>query len=359
MGKILFVVPYLSGGGAERVVSIWVNGLKKLNADVELLTFYRVKDEYEISENVCHHTIVETKNEYDLLSLKKKIRLLRNILKRVSPNIVIPFITYVGIMVNFAKVGLNIKIVETVRSDPRTTPSKRLLRLFRNFSILISNYFIVQNNKQLEYFSPFLRKKAKVFFNPIGNIYESVKKENYQSKYKKIIAVGRIEEQKDYFMMIEAIRIVLREYEEVELSIFGEGSLKENLQEYINKNNLENSVYLRGRTQNIINELKESDIYLMSSRWEGMPNSLMEAMAIGLPCISTDCNTGPSDLIDNHKTGILVPVGNSEHLAKEIIRLIENPDHAKVIGKNARKSILKNHSAECSSHELLEFLNNI
>ncbi|MDU2197981.1 MAG: glycosyltransferase, partial [Peptostreptococcaceae bacterium] len=106
MKRVLFIIPFLSSGGAERVVSIWSSELAKNGNDIHLLVFYRVKDEYKVNDKVVIHTIRNTKEEYESMSKLQKIKEIRKILKSVRPNIVIPFITYVGILVNIAKIGL-------------------------------------------------------------------------------------------------------------------------------------------------------------------------------------------------------------------------------------------------------------
>src|SRR5699024_2875790 len=152
MKRILFIIPFLSSGGAERVASIWTSELAKLGVDVHLLVFYRVNNEYLVYKKVKIHVIREYKDEYNNLSKISKLVELRKKLKEIAPNVVIPFISHVGIMTTIAKIGLNIKIVETIRNNPGTTPSNRIHRIVRNISVALSDKCIMQNVKQLRYF---------------------------------------------------------------------------------------------------------------------------------------------------------------------------------------------------------------
>ena len=120
----------------------------------------------------------------------------------------------------------------------------------------------------------------------------------------------------------EFILELIKDYPNIKLDIFGTGEIKEELLAEIEEKGLQNNVFLKGWTTNTVKEYCEHDIYLMTSNFEGMPNSLMEAMAVGLPCISTDCETGPSDLIDDGVNGYLVKVNNATELAEKIKQII-------------------------------------
>lgn len=359
MKRILFVIPFLSSGGAERVVSIWTSELAKINADVHLLLLYRVENEYSLNENVVIHSVKEKKTDYDKLSKIDKIRFFRNKLKEINPDIVVPFITYIGSMVLLCRLGLKYKIIETIRIDPRYSPKSKKSRLLRNFSVAVSKRCIVQNKNQLEYFPKFMRNKIEIFPNPIANEFLIEEKKFKEKRIKNIVSVGRLEKQKNYKMLLDAFKRISLDNNDVYLDIYGEGSLYLELKEYISKLELENRVFLRGRTKDIKSVLIKSDMYILSSDAEGMPNSLMEAMAVGLPCISTDCPTGPSDLIKNGVNGVLIPVGDVERLEKEMSRMIKNIDNSIGMGQAARESIKKRYGARSSAINLKNYIESI
>lgn len=359
MKKVLFIIPFLSNGGAERVVSIWTSELSKLNMDVHLLLFYRVNNEYKVNEKVKIHNLTNEKKEYEQLSLKSKIKMIRNKLKEIKPDIAIPFITYVGILISLCSIGLKINIIETIRIDPKYSPNNKKMRFLRNLSVFFSKKCIVQNREQLMYFPKIIQKKISIFANPIANEFLVSEKNFVDRKIKTIVAIGRLEKQKGYKLLIEAFSNISKSNEDIVLNIYGYGSLYNDLNEYIKEKCLRNKVILHGRTNNIQGVLLDSDLYILSSEAEGMPNSLMEAMAVGLPCIATDCKTGPSDLIDNEVTGLLIPVNDRVELERAMYKMINNVEDSIKMGKEARVSIINRYGAEASAKELKKYIETI
>lgn len=359
MRKILFIIPFLSGGGAERVVSILSTEMALLGADINLLVYYRTKNEYSIGKGVQLFALAGSESEYNSFAKYEKILRLRKKIKEINPDVVIPFIAHVGIMASLATIGFDFKIVETIRIDPRYSPSGKLMRCLRNLSVMSSHRCIVQNEQQKHYFPKFIREKMMVLPNPISNEFLTQQKKWSKKEVKNIIAVGRLEKQKNYPLLINAFSCVARVNEHVKLKIYGEGSLYDELSAEIKELGLSDRVFLCGRTDNILQALLTSDLFVLSSDAEGMPNSLMEAMAVGLPCISTDCPTGPSDLIQNAMNGYLIPVGDENALVESINRIVSNPDIAVALGKEARKTIIGNYNPEFIAKKLLSFIETI
>lgn len=156
---------------------------------------------------------------------------------------------------------------------------------------------------------------------------------------KRIISIGRYNEQKGYDRLIEAWGKVNRKHPDWHIRIYGEGQDRDRLQELIGKHHIENSFSLCPPTKNIQEKYLGSSIYVMSSRFEGLPMALLEAMACGVPCISFDCPYGPAEIITPEKDGILVKNGNTDELADAICRLIEDTDKRIRMGKQAQKNI--------------------
>lgn len=359
MKKVLFLIPFLSSGGAERVVSIWASEMAKKGVDVHLLLFYRVANEYTLDKRVKVHTIKNTKSDYEKLTKFIKLYCLRKAFKEIKPDLVLPFISYVGIMSLIAKIMLPIKVIETVRIDPRYSPKHKTSRWLRNISILFSKKCIVQNKTQLAYFPKWIQNKIRIFPNPIADEFTKKQKIFNEKKIKKFVTVGRLEEQKNFHLLINAFSEIVKIEKDVTLRIYGVGSLHSELNKLISDFDLGEKVLLCGRTNDMVSVLKESDLFILSSDAEGMPNSLMEAMAVGLPCISTDCPSGPADLIEDGVNGFLVPVGNKQTLVNAMIKVIRNIDSSIDMGSQARKSILKKYSASTSTNDMIKFLESI
>ena len=156
---------------------------------------------------------------------------------------------------------------------------------------------------------------------------------------KRIISVGRYSEQKGYDRLIEAWAKVNRKHPDWNIRIYGEGQDGDKLRELVRKYRIEDSFSLCPPTPDIQEKYLESSLYVMSSRFEGLPMALLEAMACGVPCISFDCPYGPAEIITPEEDGILVENGNTDKLADAICRLIENTDKRISMGKQAQKNI--------------------
>ena len=155
-----------------------------------------------------------------------------------------------------------------------------------------------------------------------------------------IVLTARLEKQKNIPLLISAFNEVIKgKNNEIELYIYGEGTEKENIQTLINSLKLNNVCHLMGRSSDVETVLKNADMFIMTSDYEGMPNSLMEAMAIGVPCISSKCKTGPKDLIDEGNTGILFETGNKKELVNKMNWALEHTKLMNRMGRCARKRI--------------------
>ena len=173
----------------------------------------------------------------------------------------------------------------------------------------------------------------------IPNFINFIPEKSSNCENKKIISVGRLEYQKGYDILINVWNIISKKYPNWILEIYGEGIERESLQNKINKLGLEKSFILKGAVKNIQDKYLESSIYVMSSRYEGMPMVLLESMAYGLPVVSFDCPCGPKDIIKDNEDGFLVKFGNIEQMAEKIEKLILDEEKRKFFGKNARKNI--------------------
>ena len=203
-------------------------------------------------------------------------------------------------------------------------------------------------------------RSVNVIPNPVNPLYIGNQKTEYNADSHKIVAAGRLSEQKNYKMMIDAVKLASDEYPDVLLQIYGGGELEDQLCSYIKEQGLDSNVKLMGRSDELYQVYKAADLFVMSSDYEGMPNALAEAMAIGLPCISTDCKTGPRDLIDDGKNGFLVPCKNPESLAQKIKEVFAlSSQEQKNIGENAKNKIKSFCGEESSLNKLIALIESL
>ena len=217
--------------------------------------------------------------------------------------------------------------------------------------------FVFQTEDAKKYFDGIIKCESKIIPNPINPKF--IKEPYSKTRKKNIVTVGRLEEQKNHELLIDAYKEVVKDFPEYKLLIYGDGSKREKLESIIKDNKLEKNVILMGKKDDIENEIYDASLFVLSSDYEGMPNALMEAMALGLPSISTDCPCGGSKmLINNEENGILVKTGDKKDMAKAINRLIENKELCKKLSNNSYK-IKDEYSIENIQEKWLSFIERI
>ena len=162
-------------------------------------------------------------------------------------------------------------------------------------------------------------------------------------------------EQKDYPTLFKSFQIILQSHPDYTLEIFGDGPDGPTLEEIALKMGIKENVTFHGAQKDAILQAADARCYVLSSKYEGMPNALMEAMAAGLPCVSTDCPNGPAELIEHGRNGLLVPVGDSAKLAEAMLKMIEDTAFAENCGKEAKK-ILETHSIDVKAKEYMDYI---
>lgn len=354
MRKILFVVPTLTGGGAERVVSILASALSNEKYKVSLLLNTRCENEYFIDEKVQIYNISEHVNQQKgFLAKILRIYYRYQITKKVQPDITIVFLN--DAIQFLCNIPLKGKFVSTVRVNPRS--GKLMQRVLKYIIVWLSDACLVQNSEQKKYFNKIIQKKTYILPNPIKQdcLVEDIVIREYITK---IVTLGRLTEQKNHQLLIKAFKLARENHPEWMLEIYGQGEEKENLEDLINKLELKNSVFLRGRTKDAKKSLMEADLFVLSSNYEGMPNALLEAMAVGVPSISTDCPTGPSDIIINNENGVLVKVNDENEMSRAIVKM-QDFEFRRKISKNAHEYVKLHYSIDRIVSKLSEYIEEI
>lgn len=345
--KVLFVIPSLSKGGAERVISSVSNHLC-LNEEIEvnILTFFTTDKDYSVNNKIKVHVLSGGDNEqYKKIGAWERLKLIRKKVNEIKPDIIFPFLdhvfVYVMIALTFSKYKK--KVCYAMRANPNFQHglTQKLTKCYMRSAYKI----ILQNEGQKGLLSKSKKKKSVIIPNPIDSKYLDYQK-NFENEPKYIISVGRLENQKNYELAIKSFANVSKKHPNLKYLIFGQGSLHDSLVKLCKELGVEDKVEFKGFTSDFKEIYGVGDIFLMSSNFEGMPNALAEAIAVGLPVISTNCDFGPSDLILDSKIGILVD-GNSEELfTNKLMELVDNYNYYASLSEYRKEVMEKNYSME-------------
>lgn len=334
--KIMFCTSSMGKGGSERVISILSNKLSK-NNEVSILINTTKNIAYKLNEKI---KIVELDDKYESNNFIRnitRIKKTRKIIKKETPDIIICFLPMPSFRILIANRKNKIPVIVADRANPQYEYRSRISKILMKILYKKADAFVFQTNEQKEYYDKKIQNKSTIIFNPISDEFIE-QKTNRLKEEKIIISIGRLANEKNQKMLINAFSDFSKNNQDYKLKIFGEGPLREELQEQIDILDMKEKIILCGVSDNIKQELEKSEIFVLSSNNEGMPNALIEAMSLGLPVISTDCPCGGArELIVNGVNGILIPVNNKEELTKNIKKLVKDKEFASKLGKNAKK----------------------
>ena len=342
--KVMLVVDSLYKGGAERVISNLSNYIVEEN-DTAIMTINGSYSEYILNSKIKRYSIISS-NKVPVIF--KPIKLLKKLLKIVKykkeyrPDIVISFLPKSCFYVLFSNLFFKTKTIISVRNDPKREYNSIKKRLLMKLLYPTADGIVFQTEDAKKYFSKKIQNKSTIIPNPINPEFIGERFTGMRAKI--IVNVGRLSEQKNQKLLIDAFATISKNYKDYKLFIYGEGELRNGLEDRVKEYNLENRVFLPGNVDNIKEHIVDSSMFVLSSLYEGMPNTLMEAMALGVPCISTDCPSGgPRFLIKDNVNGILVPNNNKDELVMAIKRIIDDKRFANKISNEAHKICDKLH----------------
>jgi len=325
--KIVFLMGAFSFGGAERVLCTLSNQFAEDGNDVYVVTLSHAEPTYLLSSSIHVINGLGWKNYFDGI-----LKLRRAILK-IAPDVVVSFLVQVNIAACMALVGTRIPLIVSERNDPKHMPPEKIRKILRRIFYTRANGYVFQTKEAAEYFSKAIQKKSTIIANPL--LLNNDPRE-FDAGNHKMISVGRYVPQKNQALLIEAFVKATECTGNWELELFGEGDLWDTLQEQIHKLGADDRIRLHEPSNNLLSVLKTKAVFVLSSNFEGMPNALMEAMGVGLACISTDCPCGgPRYLIDDGLNGLLVPVGDVLEMSKSMKLLMEDSELREKLSREA------------------------
>lgn len=343
--KIIFVLPDMAGGGTERVVSLLANEYVRRGIEVAILSFAGTQQAYALDERV------ETVSAGEASGGSMKVRLQRLIFMikyfRQNRNCYI---------FSFSTIGTGFIVLATLFSgrrmlvSERSDPSAYEHKLYRDFFYGFADRLVCQTEEAIACFPKSLQKKACVIGNPV----DAAVPERFAGKReKRIVTAGRLEEVKNHKMLIEAFRLFSEDFPEYTLDIYGKGSMEEELRQLAGQKGMADKVIFHGFCSNVKEEIRKSSMFVLSSNYEGISNSMVEAMAMGIPVIATDCPVGGCrSYIADGVNGLLVPVGDVGKLAAAMRKLAENSELSENISINAEK-VRKKYSMQEIADQML------
>ena len=354
MKKIVFFLPALGSGGAERVTVLISEQLIEYGYDVEILLLKNVVH-YDVKSTVPITSVFE--QEQSMGKIKRMcaiISFLRDYVKKDNV-VLIPMLNTCLRYSVLLKFITKVKVIACERNDPYSQYKTNIQRWIRRKLFDVSDYAIFQTEDAKNFYHQRTKNKSVVIPNPVS-LPEAKWKRNQNHD---IVTVCRLNPQKNLKMAVDAIGLLKKTIPDIHLNIFGEGSEVAVLREYIKEKGLDSQVSLCGTTQNTFEVLRKSNGFILTSNFEGISNSMLEALAVGMPVIVTDCPIGGAKMmIRNEKTGILIPVGDTEMLVQSVKRILTDEAFAVKLGAQAAES-MRAYTLEKIANQWIDVVNKV
>jgi GalNAc-alpha-(1->4)-GalNAc-alpha-(1->3)-diNAcBac-PP-undecaprenol alpha-1,4-N-acetyl-D-galactosaminyltransferase len=325
--SIVMVVADLHSGGTQRVVTSLANYWAENDRKVVVVTMSSPKtDFFPLSSNVQRIVIGGQANSSStiggLMSNIRRVYGLRKVLKELDANAAIGLICQTNIILTLSALGLKTKIIISERNDPKRQSLGRLWDLLRRYVYPMADLVTANSHEVVLALKEIIHESRLAYLpNPVTTC--STEKASDPGN-NKVIAVGRLHQQKAHDILIGAFSIVCRKHPDWQLEILGEGSQRQSLEDQITRLGLLQHVKLLGRVKNVDMYLAKASIFVLPSRFEGTPNALLEALSSGVPAIVSNTSVGALEYIEHKVNGLVVPVDDPEALAQAICQMIED-----------------------------------
>lgn len=332
--KLIFFCASLQAGGAERVLSVLSKPIADTFDSIEYLMWYDAPVFYDVDKRV---KLVSVESGCDSKNIMRKLWWIRRHVGKVKPDLLVSFSAPFNMLALFALLFTHTPIVVAERNDPNAFRWGRFYKRLRDFLYTHAKGILVQTDTSRSYFngSP-LSQKVEIIFNPIFMESTVVGSALHTSKRPLVVTAARLVHQKRMDLLIEVFAQFRNTHPEYELCIYGDGKEKKQLQQLINKLGQQSHIKLCGRVHNLWECLQPATMFVTTSLFEGMSNSLIEAMCLGLPCVSTKVS-GATDLIVNTQNGYLIEIDDRDALLRSMSEIAGNPQKAQQIGLEASR----------------------
>ncbi|MBR0164489.1 MAG: glycosyltransferase [Lachnospiraceae bacterium] len=267
-------------------------------------------------------------------NLSKRTRMLHQIWEKLRPDLILSTNGKNNVMALLSSIGLGIPVVVRVGANPSMEYSSHQLYISMASTFRRAAGVVLQMEAQKKFFPPAIQERTTILRNSID---ASFIKPRYEGEREKtIVSVGRLDQNKNQTLLLKAFARIKDKYRDWKIILYGEGNMKKQLVSLSHALDIHDNVEFAGQVDRIDEAIYTAGVFVLSSNEEGMPNALIEAMAMGLPVISTDCPCGgPKELITDAENGLLVPVGDVARMETALVRILGNPGFARTLGTGA------------------------
>lgn len=337
--KVIFITGSLCNGGAEKVLSILASGCAEQGADITLVVLREREIIYSVSDKV---KLIQIKSNGKFAFIQR-IKQLHHIFCCSPAQTVIPFIPIVTLYTVIANIGVGKKIIMSERADPKISIfSKNMSFKDRIGRILmltlgihkLASWTVFQTPEAQACYS----KKVQLYSCIISNPLDTSKlPQRYVGEHeKRIVAAGRFSEEKNLSMLIEGFSKFYQYHPDYTMTIYGEGKLRSKLEEQIKKLGLSDVIMMPGFSKNLHAQIQRAAMYISTSNHEGISNSMLEALGMGIPTIVTDCPVGGARLfVKTDYNGILISMNDIDALVSGMNKIADDPEYANSISEKA------------------------
>jgi glycosyltransferase involved in cell wall biosynthesis len=354
--RLTLVISSLQAGGAERVMTTLANYWTAKGWEISILTFDdgATPPFYNIDEKVFHTPLDIASNSKNsvagLMNTLKRVQVLRHAIRDSRPDAIISFMERTNVITLLAVRGLNIPTIISERCNPKLNSIGKSWEQLRQWTYPLADLIVVQSKGVLEYFPPRMQTRACVIPNPVvpPHINDALNHSGLNEPDvpatgllggPTIISMGRLSRQKGFDYLLQAFAHLKPHHRNWKLTILGEGPQRKELESLRRSLLLEDSAFLPGSVANPNAFLKQASLFVLSSRYEGFPNALCEAMACGLPVIAADCEYGPQDIVRHNVDGLLIPREDGNALISAMNQLMTSRQERDRLARRASEVI--------------------
>lgn len=350
--KIFFLVSSLGAGGAERVATTLCNAWVARGDQVTLVptfsgggrSFYEVLNSVEL----IYLADLVRSNSKSPWNYVRRLVALRNLIANKNPDLVVSFLPNVNVAAILSTFLLTVPVICCERRDPTSHPASPFWEFICRMTYRFADMLVVQTETVATTVGkryPHL-KKVRTVANPLPNGVVLHKKKMLTKGRNTLLSLGRLSDEKQIDKIINAFSKIAHDYPNWDLRLYGDGLMRRQLKDQIYSLGLQNRAFLMGKTSNPWLAMANADVFAMTSKYEGFPNALLEAMGVGLPCIVFDCPSGPRDITRNGQDAFLVPFDDQFMLEVKLRELMDSEELRICMGNKARDSVIDRYSLQ-------------